>query len=423
MLHQLPTGQKTSTTELRNHAKQILLSTAIELDHALSNSKKTTPIKGFIEQDVRKNTPAGEHGLVRMDQGFDINEVIAEFRALRKSVTRLFNNASNQKQSFDHNDLDFFNDIIDQELSEAVVLYSFAKDQQTRLFDSMLSTSPILSYIVDLDGTFQYVNRAMRKLYKKSSYEILGKALYNIEMPSAGDMRDHIQSIIETGKKIKGEVSFKSPSGEINFFEYVLAPVFDASGKIEAIAGTSRDITEQKIAENKTWKNANYDFLTGLPNRLMFRDKLEQAIIYSKRASESFALLFIDLDKFKKINDTLGHDLGDRLLKQTAKRINASVRETDIVARMGGDEFIVVLTYVRDVEEIKIVVENLMSKLSKPFKLNHKTASVSASIGIALCPQDDVQSDGLLKKADKAMYLAKKRGRNQFSFYSKESPG
>ena len=278
-------------------------STVIELDRALSNSKKTEQIQGFIEQDVNKNSPAGEHGLVRMDQGFDINEMIAEFRALRKSVTRLFNNASNQKQSCDHNDLDFFNDIIDQELCEAVVLYSFAKDQQTRLFDSMLSTSPILSYIVDLNGTFQYVNRAMLKLYKKSSYEILGKALYNIEMPSAADMRDHIQSIIETGKKIKGEVSFKLPSGEINFFEYVLAPVFDVSGKIEAIAGTSRDITEQKIAENKTWKNANYDFLTGLPNRLMFLDKLEQAIIYSKSTSESFALLFIDLypTRFKSL--------------------------------------------------------------------------------------------------------------------------
>lgn len=161
---------------------------------------------------------------------------------------------------------------------------------------------------------------------------------------------------------------------------------------------------------------AHHDTLTGLPNRILFYDRLNQAITRARRAKESFAVLFLDLDGFKLINDTFGHDVGDALLREAAKRIVACVRDSDTVARMGGDEFTVVLSNVRTPNSKNRVAKKIVEALARPFVLNGKDCSVSVSIGIALYPDNGKTAEQLVKLADAAMYLAKNSGKNCYRF-------
>ncbi len=183
-------------------------------------------------------------------------------------------------------------------------------------------------------------------------------------------------------------------------------------------SGFIRDITRQKESEELIWNQANFDTLTGLPNRHMFHDRLAQDIKKAHRAGLKTALLFIDLDKFKEVNDTLGHSMGDILLKEAARRISGCVRETDTVARLGGDEFTVILAELEDTGSVERVAENIRQNLAKPFRLGDEIAYVSASIGITLHPNDAFEAEDLLKNADQAMYAAKNGGRNRFSYFT-----
>jgi len=182
--------------------------------------------------------------------------------------------------------------------------------------------------------------------------------------------------------------------------------------------GFIRDITKQKKSEELIWNQANFDTLTGLPNRHMFHDRLTQDIRKAHRAGLKTALLFIDLDKFKEVNDTLGHSMGDILLKEAARRISSCVRETDTVARLGGDEFTVILAELYDTGSVERVAENILQNLAKPFRLGDEIAYISASIGITLHPVDATEAEDLLKNADQAMYAAKNGGRNRFSYFT-----
>ena len=182
--------------------------------------------------------------------------------------------------------------------------------------------------------------------------------------------------------------------------------------------GFIRDITQQKESEELIWKQANFDTLTGLPNRHMFHDRLAQEIKKADRAELEMALLFIDLDQFKEVNDTLGHTMGDILLQEAARRIGGCVRETDTVARLGGDEFTVILAELGDTGSVERIAENIRQSLAKPFLLENEMVYISASIGITLYPNDAANVDDLLKNADQAMYAAKNEGRNRFSYFT-----
>ena len=178
------------------------------------------------------------------------------------------------------------------------------------------------------------------------------------------------------------------------------------------------DITERKKAEALIFEQANIDPLTSLPNRRMFQDRLQHEIKRSHRSQLSFALLFIDLDNFKEVNDTLGHELGDQLLVQAAQRILSFVRESDTVSRLGGDEFTVIVTDLRDSINVDRIAADIIHSLSEVFRLGAHEVYVSASIGITIYPTDAVNSSALLKNADQAMYLAKKSGRRRFSYFT-----
>lgn len=180
----------------------------------------------------------------------------------------------------------------------------------------------------------------------------------------------------------------------------------------------ARDITQRKIVEEATRHAAHHDYLTGLANRALFLERLEYAIPLAKRTGFKVALLFLDLDGFKQVNDNLGHAIGDLLLQEVAGRLLEVTRGSDVLARMGGDEFTFILNNVGNQENAQMVANKLIEMLCKPFSLAGSVARIGGSIGIAMYPDDGIESETLLNKADEAMYLAKKSGKNNCKFYS-----
>jgi len=186
---------------------------------------------------------------------------------------------------------------------------------------------------------------------------------------------------------------------------------------LKTVADTLGVVIERKQAEESLKQLAHNDILTGLPNRILFYDRMEQAQAFARRHSKKFGLMFLDLDHFKEINDTLGHDMGDELLKMAADRLLDCVRATDTVARMGGDEFTVILTETKVPENVELVAGNILKALSEPFELNGKPHKIGSSIGISIYPDDGRDSETLVKHADLAMYNAK-RQRNAYCFFT-----
>lgn len=194
--------------------------------------------------------------------------------------------------------------------------------------------------------------------------------------------------------------------------------MLDEDENTEATVCISRDITEQARAEEKIWHNAQHDLLTGLPNRRLFLDRLEQEAKHAKRSSLPLSVLFMDLDGFKEVNDSLGHEAGDRLLSEVADRLTHCVRQDDTVARMGGDEFTVILTGAKERKDVELVAQTIVDALATPFHIAQQQVQISVSIGVTFYPQDATSSIALLEAADQAMYKAKKSDSNRICFYA-----
>ncbi len=182
---------------------------------------------------------------------------------------------------------------------------------------------------------------------------------------------------------------YTAPGREVEFFDFIFAPVLTNGGKVEAVAGTARNITNRKIAENRNWQKANYDLLTGLPNRRLLGDRLNQSVKHTVRTGVQIALLFIDLDHFKEANDRFGHDSGDILLRLVADRIRSCVRAIDTVARLGGDEFTVILQDLTDNHHVEISAKKILNELATPFQINitsFTSLALSASRSVPKMP-------------------------------------
>ncbi len=217
----------------------------------------------------------------------------------------------------------------------------------------------------------------------------------------------------------RGEIWNRRKNGEEFVGWMTINSIYDSQGKVYRRVSLFSDITERKKSDALIWRQANYDTLTQLPNRRLFNDRLKQGIKIAHREKLHLALLFLDLDRFKEVNDTLGHQMGDELLIEAAQRIKSCVRESDTVARLGGDEFTVILNELHDVSAIGGIAQKIINSLSESFKLRDEHVFVSASIGITVYPEDAMLAEELLKHADQAMFAAKKNGRNRVCYFMK----
>ncbi|MBF0336846.1 MAG: diguanylate cyclase [Nitrospirae bacterium] len=227
----------------------------------------------------------------------------------------------------------------------------------------------------------------------------------------------------ETGKHAKTEHIHHDRDGKEIYIGCSSSPIRDENGQVIQCVYVLRNISERKHFESQLQRLAHFDTLTSLPNRMLFHDRFNNAIEMARRDKYMFALLFIDLDNFKIINDTLGHDYGDILLQEAASRLLENLRKSDTAARMGGDEFTVILARIKDPEDAAVVAEKIIESLNRPYHLKDKVCTISASIGISVYPFKNnteyrINSELLLKQADIAMYRAKKQGKNGFQFYT-----
>ncbi|MFO7576716.1 MAG: diguanylate cyclase [Pelovirga sp.] len=407
-------------TGLRDHARDMLLAIADDLDSYQSESEQVAKSKGCGPEDGEESW-AEVHGGDRHTSGFSVNETVSEFRALRASVVSLWTKAYPSISGQQLEDLTRFHEAIDQAVAESLEQYSTVKEMETRLFGAILVTSPDPIYVLDLEGRFVYANKATADLFALEPGAIIGKSTFDLGFSFASDFQCNLEKVIADQSTFRGKFTHTFASGHGERFGYLLAPVLDEQRNTEAVVCISRDITEQEVAEAITWNSAHHDLLTGLPNRRLFLDRLEQEIKHAQRSSLPLAVLFMDLDGFKDVNDALGHEAGDRLLSEVAKRLIDCVRADDTVARLGGDEFTVILTGAMQRKDVELVAQSIIDALAMPFSLAQQPVRISVSIGITLFPQDATSPVALLEAADQAMYKAKKAGSNRMCFFS--TPG
>jgi diguanylate cyclase (GGDEF)-like protein/PAS domain S-box-containing protein len=272
--------------------------------------------------------------------------------------------------------------------------------------------------VTDAEDRVIAINPAFSNITGYRPEEIIGRNI-SVFQHGAEDQFAYqaMQESIRSSGRWQGEIWNVRKGGE-RFAEWLTVnTIFAEDGRVDRRVMLISDITEQKKSDELIWKQANYDALTGLPNRRLFRDRLELEIRKAHRAELKMAVLFLDLDRFKEVNDTLGHDAGDKLLVEAAQRLVECVRESDTVARLGGDEFIIVLSELDDSTNVERVAESIVRRLAEPFLLGEATVSVSASVGITLYPEDGEAADVLLKNADQAMYVAKNAGRDRFNYF------
>ncbi|MCF8179490.1 MAG: PAS domain S-box protein [Sulfuritalea sp.] len=292
-------------------------------------------------------------------------------------------------------------------------------EEELRLAAKVFESSGEAIMITDAEGCMISVNRAFTRVTGYSETDAVGRNARLLSSSRHGRefFSDMWRELLGSGYW-QGEMWNRRKNGEV-FPEWLsISSVRNAEEKITHFVAIFSDISERKAAEEKIAFLAHHDPLTGLPNRLLLKDRLERAITHGERAGDKVALLFVDLDRFKAVNDTFGHLVGDTLLRDAAQRLLACVRDSDTVSRHGGDEFLVVLTDLNSSEVPAQIAAKIMETLGEPFHIDAHEAVISASVGIAVYPDDGADFDELLKKADTAMYHAKDSGRNVFRFYT-----
>jgi len=275
---------------------------------------------------------------------------------------------------------------------------------------------------LDLAGNYTFVNEANCRFLGYTKEELVGMNYrQHTDEENAKKLYQPYRELYRTGKPIETlEVESFRKDGIKVIYETSISLMRDSKGKSIGFRGVSRDITERKRAEEKIQYMATHDSLTELPNRLMFSQLINHAIQAARRYQRQFAVLFIDLDRFKVINDTMGHEAGDQLLQEIAIRLKQTMRTVDIVARLGGDEFVILIEEISDSSQAATVSRNILATIIKPITIKGQECHITASIGISVFPKDAEDEQSLMKNADIAMYLAKEEGKNNYQFYSED---
>ena len=289
-------------------------------------------------------------------------------------------------------------------------------EAELRLAAAVFDHSPEGLIVADAKGRVTKMNPAYGRIVGAETADVIGKQMVDVLFFGANTSAGVLEAL--AGKdNAQWEQWCKTKTGRRYAARISVSAVRDDAGNLQQYVGIIADITQRKLDEEKIIYQANYDQLTGLPNRTLFMDRLTRRVLEGRRAKTSVGLMFIDLDGFKAINDTLGHDAGDILLKSTARRLEKCVREADTVARLGGDEFTVIMPLIDNMEAAGIVAGRIIKSLAEPFDLNGREGRVSASIGISLLPAQADSASQLLHNADVAMYHAKHLGKANYQFY------
>ncbi|HFB64893.1 MAG TPA: EAL domain-containing protein [Aeromonadales bacterium] len=292
-------------------------------------------------------------------------------------------------------------------------------DEQLITLSQAIEQTPVSVIITDLQGNIEYVNSSFEKTSGYCFDEVKGK---NPRILKSGNMSPNIYkelwSHLVRGENYECEIQNKSKSGNLYWDKAYFSVVKNKEGKAYKYMAVNEDISLRKLQEEQLLYQAHFDSLTHLPNRFLSMDRLSQALVESERKQDKVAIFFLDLDDFKKVNDSLGHEVGDKLLVEAAERLKHVVRSGDTVGRLGGDEFIVMLRGINQLTETQTIAEQLLNRLRDSFQIEGRDLILSASIGIAIYPEDGLTSSELLRNADAAMYHAKELGGNTYSFYT-----
>ena len=276
--------------------------------------------------------------------------------------------------------------------------------------------------ITDAESRFEYVNSAFERISGYSRVDALGQTPFSLLMSNPNDEPHYraVQNAIASGQVWHGMLTGRRKDGTLYEQEATISPVRNAEGEITHYVAVKRDITERLQSQARIWHLAHHDALTDLPNRVLFQDRLQQAVAQARRTGLLVAILFVDLDNFKDVNDALGHEFGDLLLKEVTLRLRECTRDTDTVARLGGDEFALIHAGLDRSEWAAKLAEKVLERLSEPFSLEGQEVHVSASIGVTICPLDHDDPNQIVKNADMAMYRAKNTGRANYQFYKED---
>lgn len=292
-----------------------------------------------------------------------------------------------------------------------------AREQE---FRSLAENAPDAIARYDRKHCRIYVNPALERLLGEDKQTLLGQPVQNNGDVDMANYKASLEVVFQTGRQQESEFRYPHINGEVGWFHARFEPEFAEDGTVKSVLVIIRDIGEMVAQRELAQHLAFTDTLTGLPNRARFEKCFQEAAAASKSTGCPFALLMLDIDHFKDVNDSLGHNCGDELLRQVTARLSHCVGQSDTIARMGGDEFAILLTGIHGTDEVTEVADLILSLLVQPFIIERQELFVSGSIGIALFPHDSVNLDELFTFADTAMYSAKRKGRNNFQFYTQE---
>ena len=292
-------------------------------------------------------------------------------------------------------------------------------DEERARLAMIVESSNDAIFSVSRDDIITSWNKGAEKIFGYAAREIIGQPIFTIIPPERYSERSQILRAILRGEELRHfETSRIRKDGSQIYISLTSSPILAADGRVTGNSVIARDVTERRQMEEIIQHQAHHDTLTDLPNRQLFMDFLDRELAQARRNESRLALLFLDLNGFKQINDTMGHSCGDRLLQEVAHRLKACIRESDTVARLGGDEFTVLMPDLSHTEDVGIVLKKILGVFERPFMLDDVAVDSSTSIGVCLFPDDGEHREELIQKADIAMYDAKGSGKNAYQFYN-----